>query len=173
MSINGQVKTKILTKINFYESITFTEPQDYTAQIDGMLKLFDTQLFNNKASLESLRKQKILKKTSGDRYWFRIALQEDFGDMPCYMIFDETLFWFGGFKLFAWSKNGKNKREPGVIVWAEYVITPGEGFTQSISNVLDNTGNTHIDMKNWYGNLDGAHLSFDKRKKPKNPKGKK
>lgn len=83
------------------------------------------------------------------------------------MIFDSTLWWFGGFKLFGWSKDDKNKREPQGIVWAEYEITPGKGFTMAISNLLDNTGLTSIDMASWYGNLNGAHLSFDKRVKPK------
>lgn len=145
---------------------------DHTTQINNMLRLFDLPGYNSEAYLESLRKQNILKKDGKD-YWFRIPLQEDFGkDAVCYMIFDSTLWWFGGFKLFAWSKDGKDKKEPEGIVWAEYRITPNVGYSLSNSNIIDNTGNTHVDMKDWYGNLNGAHLSFDKRKKPK-LKGKK
>jgi hypothetical protein len=77
------------------------------------------------------------------------------------------LYWFGGQKPFAWSKNGQDKREPQVIVWAEYVITPGVGIVQANSNIIDYTGSTHIDMKDFYGNLKGGHLPFDDRKKPK------
>lgn len=163
------VKQKTKSSV-FYESITLTQPVDNATQINAMLRLFDLDGYNSVEYLESLRKQKILKKQAG-KYWFRIPLQEYFGaDTKCYMIFDSTLFWFGGFKLFAWDKTGQNKREPEVIVWAEYEITPGKGFTMSISNLLDNTGLTSIDMASWYGNLNGAHLAFENRKKPKNPK---
>ena len=174
MSTNAQtIKTKKAKSSKFYESITLSGPVDNTTQINAMLRLFDLPGYNSVEYLESLRKQKILKRQAG-KYWFRIALQEDFGsDTKCYMIFDSTLFWFGGFKLFAWDKTGENKREPQGIVWAEYEITPGKGFTMAISNLLDNTGLTHIDMKSWYGNLNGAHLSFDKRTKPKKLKEKK
>lgn len=166
------IKTKNLKKISFYESITFVDPVDYSTQISGMLRLFDLPGYNSEEYLETLRKQKILKKQAG-KYWFRIPIQEDFGkDAVCYMIFDSTLWWFGGFKPFAWSKDGKNKREPKITVWAEYVITPDKGFTLANSNILDYTGYANVDMSSFYGNLNGAHLSFDKRKKPK-PKRKK
>lgn len=171
-STNAQVKVKTeKIKNRFYGSITVSGPVDHTTQIDGMLKLFDLPLFNNEATLKVFEKAGILKKqVIGNGYWFRVPLQEDFGkDAVCYMIYDSSLFWFGGFKLFAWSKDGKNKKEPEGIVWAEYTITPNVGYTLSNSNLLDNTGLTNIDMKDFYGNLDGANLSFDKRKKPVKP----
>jgi hypothetical protein len=122
--------------------------------------------------LESLHKDGILAKSGiGNKYWFRVPLQEDFGkDATCYILFDSTLFWFGGFKPFAWSKDGRDKKEPEVIVWAEYEITPGKGISKVNSNILDNTGNTYIDMKEFYSNLKGAHLEFKDRNKPIKPK---
>lgn len=151
----------------FYESITVHEPVDHTTQINNMLKLFDLPQFNCKSTLEAFANANILKRRAG-KYWFVVPLQEDFGkDAVCYMIYDSSLFWFGGFKLFAWSKDGKNKREAEVIVWAEYEITPNIGYTLTNSDILDNTGLTNIDMKDFYANLDGAHLSFERRKKPK------
>ncbi len=172
-SISAQVKIKTeKIKNKFYGSITLSGPVDHTSQINGMLKLFDLPQFNNEAVLKALEKANILKKQSpGDGYWFRVPLQEDFGsDAVCYMIYDSSLFWFGGFKLFAWDKTGKNKKEPEGIVWAEYVITPNVGITEANSNLLDNHGLTNIDMKDFYANLDGANLSFERRKKPKGKK---
>ncbi len=165
---NAQVKVKTKKiKNKFYESITLSGPIDHTTQIDAVLRLFDLPQFNCESVLKEMAKAKILKK-DGQDYWFRIPLQEDFGkDAVCYMIYDSSLFWFGGFKLFAWDKTGQNKKEPEGIVWAEYRITPNVGYTLSNSNIIDNVGNTHIDMKNFYANLDGAHLPFERREKPK------
>lgn len=169
MPTNAQ-KIKKIKGSKFYESITLSGPVDHTTQIDAMLKLFDLPQYNNEVVLNELFKQKILKK-QGQNYWFRVPLQEDFGDdAVCYMIFDSSLFWFGGFKLFAWDKQGINKKEPQGIVWAEYTITPNVGYSLSNSNILDNTGNAHVDMKSFYSNLKGAHLAFEDRKKPKKPK---
>lgn len=165
LSLTVQAQTKNQS-VKFYESITFTQPVDYTTRITPLLKLFDLDGYNSESYLESLSKQNILKKQNG-KYWFRIPLQEDFGDQVCYMLFDTTLYWFGGFKPFAWSKDGKDKREAEIVVWAEYEITPGKGYSKANSGLLDNTGITNIDMKDFYGLLNGAHLSFDKRKKPK------
>ncbi|KKL70876.1 hypothetical protein LCGC14_2100580, partial [marine sediment metagenome] len=140
------------------------------ARIIPLLNLFNMDGYNSESFLEGLRKQKILKKQAG-KYWFWIPLQEDFGDQICYMIYDTTLFWFGGYKPFAWSKNGRDKREPQIIVWAEYIITPGIGITKANSNILDYTDHTNVDLKSFYSGLNGAHIAFEKRKKPK-PRGK-
>lgn len=150
----------------FSESITFSEPVDYTDKIAPMIRLFDLPQFNSETYLKKLEKANILKKQGSD-YWFIVPIQEDFGDAVCYVLFDSTLFWFGGYKPFAWSKDGKNKREAEIVVWVQYLITPGKGIVEAYSNILDLTGITHIDMKTFYANLKGAHLPFEERKKPK------